>query len=499
MGILVTLNSVDISSQVIFDSLVAIQNLTNEVDTAQFSIRKYGARTIDPTFNDDIVIQDGSEKIFAGKVVEVAIENETSGGSYLTIKCVDHTLEFDRLLASKTYTSQTIKQIIDDLVSSYAPTFTATNVTSSYVIPKIVFNQVPLSQCLRKLADIMRYDWYIDPDKDIHFFEKFTNSAPFNLTDTSGNYDYQTLKRTADGSQIVNRVKVRGGEYNGDTYTDTITVSGNDSKSFKLPYRFANLTIELDTGGGFVSKTVGIDFIDDFTSKDVLHNFQDQSFKFENALTDGDLIRFSGNPKVPVLAIAEDSPSVIAYGAIEKLIRDNSIESNSVARKRASAELLAFADSVIDAKFQTITSGLRSGQLINVASTKRGIDDDLIIKRLTFQARTPFEFIYKVDCISTQRYTLLDILRKIMSPDTKKDDEKEVAEQIFAVNETVTATDEALAVSPRDVDEIVTITESVLKDPVDPDDIEWVYGFYCPTSQSDPKRMAKFDRDSVYM
>lgn len=497
--ITIELNSVDISSQVIFDSLSVVQNLTNEVDTAQFSVRKYGARTIDPSFNDNIVIQDGSDKIFAGKIVEIEMENETSGGSLLTIKCVDHTLEFDRLLASKTYTGQTVKEIIDDLVSSYAPTFTTTSVTSSYVIPKIVFNQVPLSQCIRKLADIMRYDWYIDADKDIHFFEKFTNTAPFNLTDTSGNYEYQSLKRTADGSQIVNRVKVRGGEYDGDTFTDIITVSGNDSKSFKLPYRFANLTIELNTGAGYVSKTVGIDFIDDFTTKDVLHNFQDQSFKFENTLANGNKIRFSGNPKVPVLAIAEDSPSVIAYGAIEKLIRDNTIESNSVARKRASAELLAFADSVIDAKFQTISSGLRSGQLINVASTKRGIDDDLVIKRLTFQARTPFKFLYKVDCISTQRYTLLDVLRKIMSPDTKKNDEKEVAEQIFAVNETVTALDEVASVSPKDVDETVTVTESVLKDPVDPADIEWVYGFYCPTSQSDPKRMAKFDRDSVYM
>lgn len=342
--ITIELNSVDISDQVKFDSVQVDSVLTNEVDTAQFDIRRYGARTINPVFNDDVVIYDGADKIFAGKVNSVDNNAEAGLGAYLTIRCTDHTMEFDRLLASRTYEDTTVHDIIDDLVSSYAPSFTINNVSSNFIIPKIVFNQVPLSQCLRRLADIMRYDWYIDPDKDIHFFERNTNTAPFDLTDTSGNFVYKTLSRSSDGTQIVNRVKVRGGEYDGDTYTDVITVKGSDSKSFKLPYKFSNLTIELDTGGGYVSKTVGIDFIDDFTTKDVLYNFQDQSFRFETARGDGNKIRFSGNPKVPVLAIAEDSPSVIAYGAIEKLIRDDTIESNNVARKRASAELLAFAD-----------------------------------------------------------------------------------------------------------------------------------------------------------
>jgi hypothetical protein len=109
------------------------------------------------------------------------------------------------------------------------------------------------------------------------------------------------------------------------------------------------------------------------------------------------------------------------------------------------------------------------------------------------------EFEYKVDCISTQRYELLDLLRKIMTPDIQKSDEREVAEQIFAVNETVTIADVVDSVSPRAVDETVSIADVVSKDAVDPDDIEWVYGFYAPSSVSDPKRMAKFDRDSVYM
>ena len=40
-------------------------------------------------------------------------------------------------------------------------------------------------------------------------------------------------------------MKVRGGEYDGATYTDKITVNGSNSKSFKLPYKFSGLTIKV--------------------------------------------------------------------------------------------------------------------------------------------------------------------------------------------------------------------------------------------------------------
>jgi hypothetical protein len=238
-----------------------------------------------PAVGDAIAIYDGSTKIFGGKILKIneTIINGADGLQY-DIECVDHTNELDNLLVAKTYQNQTIQAIIADIITNYAPTFTTNNVSSNFVIGQIVFNQVPVSQCIKRLADIVKYDWYPDPDKDIHFFPKFTTLAPFNITDTSGNYVVKTLRRKIDGAQIANKVKVRGGEYNASTYTDIITVKGNDQKAFKLPYKFANLTIELDTGAGFVSKTVGVDFLDDFTTKDVLHNYNERTIRFNAAL-----------------------------------------------------------------------------------------------------------------------------------------------------------------------------------------------------------------------
>lgn len=346
--ITVEVNSNNITDLVVFPSLAVKQNLTNQADTAGFTVRKYGDRTFVPQFNDDVVIYDGATKIFGGTVLQVTETVESgAGGVVFAVTCADYTYEMDKPLVSRVYEDETIADIIDDLITAYAPGFTSNHVSSSFVVEKIVFNQLPISQCLKRLAEIIRYDWYVDEEKDIHFFAKETNLAPYNLTDTDGNYLYQSLTRTLDGSQVVNRVKVRGGEYNGASFTDTLTVVGNDSKSFKLPYRFANLEIELDTGSGFLSQTVGVDFIDDFTSKDVLYNFQEQTIRFENPLSDGDQIRFTGNPKTRVLGVAEDPASIAQYGKIEKLIRDDSIQSNAIARRRAQAELYAYAQAQI--------------------------------------------------------------------------------------------------------------------------------------------------------
>ena len=63
MSIKVELNNVDITDKVLFPYLSIYQVLTSEVDTASFQIRE-----LVPEFDDNIVIYDGEEKIFAGKV-----------------------------------------------------------------------------------------------------------------------------------------------------------------------------------------------------------------------------------------------------------------------------------------------------------------------------------------------------------------------------------------------------------------------------------------------
>lgn len=486
------INGSDYTNQIASDSLEVEQILGVQRDVAKFIYKKYGSRSYVPAVLDTVIVYDGSTKIFGGRVAQVTemVLNDADGLVY-AIECVDFTIDLDSILISQTYTNQGVNTIISDILSNNAPSFTANNVATNLVIPKIVFNQVPISQCIKRLADTIKYDWYVDPDKDVHFFSKYANSAPYNLTDTSGNYIINTLERTVDGSQISNQVKVRGGEYQAATYSDSITVKGNATKSLNLPYKFANLTV---TKNG-VSQTVGIDYVDDFSTKQVLYNYNDKTIKFQNNLADGDVIAYSGDPKVRVLAIAADATSIGIYGVREKLIEDTTIVDLNTARKRAIAELAAYKDQQSQAKFDTYTSGLRTGMVINLNSSRRNANVDFLIHAVRFKARLPDSYVYSVELVTTKGYDLVDVLQNLLQPASLDSSDAETTEIIKTDVTNITVIESITLNSPGGTDTAtVTISENIANDPlgagVAPD---FVLADFVPSSISDTSRVGFLD------
>jgi len=481
---------------ILVNTLKVSKVLDNKRDQVNFKIRNNGV--IVPNFRDVIKIYDGLDLIFSGIVIDVKSENETisSKGVMLEVKGADYGYLLEKRLIGKTYENQSIHDIIADMLSTNAPTgFNADNAQVGIEVDKVVFNQIPIATAIQRLADLLNYRWYVDENKSVHLFEKTQEKAPQDITDTSGNYIYKSLRRTASGSQLINRIKIRGGEYDGEIYTDSITVSGNATKSFNLPYKVSDLSVSLNG----VAQDVGVDNINDFTNYDVLYNYQNQSFRFETALADGDIIEFSGRPKIRVFAIAEDTDSVEAYGVQEKMIRENDIRSNKIARKRASAELYAYAQPLIDAQFETYNKFLELGMNINVQSNASGADDTLIISRIDYRLIDAETFMYKVELVSNKRMDLISMLAKILQPDELDIDEAETSEEIYADNAEMGIEEDITVVNPIEDFDSFEVQEDILIDPVAPEDIEWIFGYYHPTSDTDPKRMAKFDRTAKFV
>jgi len=491
----VLINSIDMSDQLSWEDFEVEQAITNEVDTARFEYRKYGDRTYTPAINDEVEIFEGANKIFGGYIMNIE-ESNISGanGLIFRVTATDYGAMLGGILVAQAYESQTIGEIIIDIISNYAPAFTTTNVFSNFAVTKIAFNEISITDCIKKLAEIVKYDWYVDEDKDIHFFPKMTNSAPYDLTDTSGNYIAETLTRNIDGTQIVNQVKVRGGEGDGDTYTGVITVQGNDTAIFNLPYKFSNLTIELDIGAGYVSKTVGQDFDDTFSTHDCLQNFQEKQIKFPSVLADGDKIRYSGNPKVPIKVVVTNSGSVSQFGLKEKIINDATIIDMATARKRAKAEILAYQYGSNEINFETYSSGIRAGMVINLTSDKRDSSDNYVINRVTFRALSPDSFYYEVSAITTNKLQLIELLQKLAAPKQNDIDESIIAEPLFTDLLDIEVAELIRKVAPY-LDQVdLESDETIHKDPlgagVEP---IWVLGPYVPTSASDPKRVGLLD------
>lgn len=480
----VLIENIDRTASITARTLVVEQALTSEVDTARFNIKKIESSDYEPVVGHEVAVFDGVDKIFGGRIVGYKQKAMTeAAGLIYEVECVDYGSGLNSILVTKVYENKTIAEIATDIIASFAPGYTANNVSGSFVVGKIVFNQQPIGQCLKKLADIVKYEWYVDPNKDLYLFPKFSNSAPFDLTDTSGNFIRKTILRSVDGSQVVNQVKVIGGQGDGELYTDTITVSGNETKAFVLPYQFSELQIWVNSGTGDVAKTVGIDGTDDETLFDCVYNFQQSTIRFQVELSDGDQLKFSGLPRIPVMSIVKDTGNILQFGLKEKLIKEASIIDMDTARKRARAELAAYKNPADNISFETYQTGLRAGMVIGVNSSLRNLAKSYLIKRLTFKQYTSDTFSYKADIETVSKYSLIEVLQRILNPDAGTIDDSMIAETIETDLSDIEITELIQSIAATNNLELVESTESVNYDPigigVEP---IWVLGPYAPTS-----------------
>lgn len=123
-----------------------------------------------------------------------------------------------------------------DDVSDNAPT-----------IDYIAFNYEEPSNALKRMANLFEWNWYIDEDKNVHFFQKFDKSAPFQLTDTNNTYVFRSLKVKDQADQIRNSVYVRGSDYLAPEITDELSHQADGiNKIFKLGYKYADYTLEVN-------------------------------------------------------------------------------------------------------------------------------------------------------------------------------------------------------------------------------------------------------------
>lgn len=470
----ILINSVDQTSKTDRSSFEVEQVLTQEVDTMRLTL--VAPDTI-PVLADEVIVYDGdSNKIFAGILVGIEIRTAQNVVVYdLTFK--DYTELMDGRLVIDSFDDQMTSDIIDAIVAEYLPAGFTVDCDLDVSVGYVAFNFEKPSRCMARLAELVGGDWYVDYDKVIHFFRSADISAPWVITDTNGKIQVDTLKIKNDLSQIRNIIYVRGGEYQGDAYTETQKADGKKT-TFVSAYKYANITV---TKGG-AAQTVGIDFIDDPTSKDCLYNFNEKAVKFPTAPADGVEIAIGGNPYIPVYIKAKNDASIDEYGEREFKIVDSSIKTKQGARDRAKAELDAYKAQINDGTFSTFESGLRTGQTININSASRGINDNFIISRLRIAADSDTLFRYEAELVSFKSYGILTFLQQLLDrTEVGENKGDEVLDKIITVDEAVTASDSVVVVDPVDIVEAATAADEITVQ--DPDyDVQFVLGPQLPST-----------------
>lgn len=432
MSIIVTIDGTDRTSSVVFGSLRKTDTLNQQVDSLSFNVRKYGTVTFVPVLGDEVVVTKDSTTVFGGVIVRITESLSSAQVLEYRIECADYSQYLKRQLVTERYEGQTVAYIVNDLVDNYtavADGITNTNATSTLVIESVSFNRLTVADCLQKLADAISYVWYVDYNKDIHFFPKNTETAPFNLTDTSNNYIYGSLEIVEDLTQIRNSVLVQGGEIVSAT-TRTEEFDGDAVRDiFRLANKFSSLPTV--TVGG-VAQTVGVEFLADDASYDCMWNYNEKYIRFTagNIPASGTRnVDVTGNYLYPIVVKVPSPASQALFGTYEFAITDKSIRSQAEAIARATAELTSYKNQLYEGQFRTYQDGLRSGQVITINSTQRGKAIDVLIQSVACVMRDPLgtTFEYTVKFATLKSIGIIEYLQnQLRSKEVIVDDQETI-------------------------------------------------------------------------
>src|SRR5579862_3127417 len=134
---------------------------------------------------------------------------------------------FNGELVKKNYAQMDPHDIVLDIVANFAAGkgFTTNHVQKgNFLVPTVKFNYQQPSKALQSLATLIGWDWYIDPNKDIHFFLGDVDDgvgeggvAPIAVDAAGGNsgsdIEWNSLDVDVNLTNMQNSVFVIGGTY----------------------------------------------------------------------------------------------------------------------------------------------------------------------------------------------------------------------------------------------------------------------------------------------
>lgn len=400
-----------------------------------------------PENEDEIEVTQNGILIFAGVISRVSYNQLSNTVDIYRIEALDWTRILDRRLVAATYLEMTDKAIIEAIISEFAfgEGITTDNVAEGVEVNQISFNYIPVSQALTEIARLTGRNWYIDYQKDIHYFPLAQNQAPF-MIDSDGVH-HENLQITKDSTRIRNRVFVRGGtELTTEPISETLIADG-EQRQFLLAEKPHDLTMTVNG----VPQTIGIKNIDAPEDFDYLMSFQEKYVEAGTSTvtaTAGWEVVFTYNYDVPILVAVEDGVSIADVGAFEHVIIDKQISTTQQARDRATAELTDYANKIVDGTYNTMFPGLRTGQYQRVTMANKDIDEDYLITKVVADSIGAPVMRYTVTLSSAKTLGIIKFLIDLLKVNRSvgEYDENEKVDQLFSLADTLDSIQDSLVI-----------------------------------------------------
>jgi len=347
-----------------------------------------------------IYIDSTANMLFGGIIASIVFDYVAPEVIGYTINCVGYWRLFDRRLVVEHYQNGlyvftvTSKTIIEDIVANYtdpALGFTTNHVSISSPIIDVLFNYRYPSDCLRELAEVDGAEWFIDADKDIHYFIKEqAEAAPLAITDVTLASTIEKFQMNSDYSQIRNRVYVQGGYSVSDT--KTVKFYGNgEQRYWSLPYRPGSISLKVDG----VSKTpLGQENIDtdDGTYPYFYNKYEQTLFCAAAESTPGNVVlEVTMTFEYPLLVRMDDDASQLLIasaeggdGIYEYVVKDTTLQTRLMVEHRGTRELKKYSYPRIEGSFSVVDYyGFKAGQAVTVNITSFRYNGEYFIRQVT--------------------------------------------------------------------------------------------------------------------
>lgn len=230
--VLVTIDSVNVTCNLVYESIRVEQRADTFVSTAVFELIDE-AGTLDIREKQEVIIEDGAHRYFAGHVANVVQRNMAKGPETLIweIEAQDYNIMVEEVIIDQLeeYGGQLDSAIIDDLFDKYLPEINSHTpggappgyVQSLHVFAEISFEAISLREALDRIASevesvALEGYWYIDFYKFLHYFNVEDNAPAWSLSDVPDDVNSfafsDEVRRARQGASITNRVLVVGAE-----------------------------------------------------------------------------------------------------------------------------------------------------------------------------------------------------------------------------------------------------------------------------------------------
>jgi len=324
----------------------------NAVSTFTTTINNYiGSYADEWTIGDDVDIyadvdtNPPTTQIFNG-VLESIKFNGKGNKEKLVLTGKDYSVRLiDRTVEPEVYNNLPAGSIVKDIIVKYTDDITTTNVeNTNTTITRIAFNQIPVFDAVKQLAEQSDSVFYVDNNKDLHFGPRSQTSSGY----TFDNTNILKSKFKEARNSVYNEIWVYGDRYL-DGYKETFTGTGSTSE-YNLIYKPHNTDISVN---GVPQKGAVKNMMIENTVSGVDYTvgYDDKLITFQSGTDIGyDATPGSNAPVImnymralPIVKVGKDNESIAKYGKRIKTIQDKNIKDPETAQEILASTLIESA------------------------------------------------------------------------------------------------------------------------------------------------------------